>query len=120
MYFYCIFFHTILIVAQNAQRYNFTIIPECYSVSSVMFMICTSPGVCFVCLQTNSTKFISPIVIHSKYLFWLKLYSDSEYTDTVSLFGFCPLIHIVHIMFLKCQNAKTQSYSTFLCTCIDL
>ena len=35
--FHCVLFHTILTVAQNTWRGNFTIIPECYSVYSVVF-----------------------------------------------------------------------------------
>ena len=37
MYFHCIFIHTILTVAQNTLRVNFTVIPECYSIYLVVF-----------------------------------------------------------------------------------
>ena len=46
MYFHCVFFHTILTVAWNTWRGNFTIIPEWYSISLVVFIIWTSL-VCF-------------------------------------------------------------------------
>ena len=44
MYFCCVFFHTILTVAQNIQMDHLTIIPDCYNVYLVIFPTCASPG----------------------------------------------------------------------------
>ena len=44
MYVCCVFFHTILTVAQNTWMAPLSIIPECYSVYLNIFPICTSPG----------------------------------------------------------------------------
>ena len=52
--------------------------------------ICDSPGVHFLCSQFNRMKFGCLTVIHIKFLFWSKLYSGSENTDTASLFGLSP------------------------------
>ena len=84
MYFHCVFFHIILTVVQNTQRTNFAIIPKCYSVYLVVFA--------WECLSTPGA--IELFLL--KLLFCSKLYSGSEYTDTVLLFDFMPLALIVH------------------------
>ena len=89
MYFHCAFSHTILTVAQNTQRGNFTIIPECYNVYLVVFPICASPDVCFEQPKSNNTKSVHPIGLSMLKLFFCsKLYSGNKYTETVSSFGF--------------------------------
>ena len=96
MYFHCVFFYTILTMAQNTQRAYLTVIPECYSGYFVVFPICISPGM-FCTPQGDNTKNVHPIeLVMLKLLFCSKLYSGSEYTDTVSSFGFIPLAPIVH------------------------
>ena len=61
MYFCCAFFYTILTVAQNTQRGNFIIIPECYIVSLVYFDHLYSPGVYHAISKTDSVKYFHPI-----------------------------------------------------------
>ena len=83
MYFHCLFFHVILTVAQNTQRANVTIIPECYNVSLVVFSSVPSLGV-FWEPQGNNTESIYLIQLFiPKFLLWSKLYSGNEYTDIV-------------------------------------
>ena len=43
-----VFFHTILTVEQNTWMAYYTILPECYSIYLVIFIICTSPEGCFI------------------------------------------------------------------------
>ena len=44
MYIHCVFFHTILAVAQNTQICILSVIPECNSFSLVINTICDSLG----------------------------------------------------------------------------
>ena len=76
-------------------RGNFTIIPECYSVYLVVFATCTSLG-CFEHPRVIVLKVYPIEVFILKLLSCSKLYSDSEYTDTVLPFGFIPLALVVH------------------------
>ena len=85
------FCHNILTVPQNTQRCNFHIIPECYSVFSVIFTIFASPGVCFVYFQTDRAKFVHPVEF-----FIVNLYFDQNFTVTVSTLAlFCHLVFIL-------------------------
>ena len=66
MYFHCVFFHTILTVAQDIQRGNFIIFPECYSVLLVVFSPLHLPWMCFKELQGNSTESVHTIVMYTR------------------------------------------------------
>ena len=113
MHIHCVFFHTILTMAQNIQRGNFTIFPESYS---VVFLICVSPGMCFECPSGNRTESVHPIELSIlKLLFCSKLYSDSEYTDTVLLFGLIPLALIIHISNSNARLPMAIIFFTFMC-----
>ena len=96
MYFHCLFFHTTLTVAQNTQRANFTIIPECHSVNLVVFLS-VPPLVCSEHPYGDNTESIHPTELFIlQLLFHSKLYSGGEYTNTVLSFGFILLALIIN------------------------
>ena len=49
-----------------------------------------------------------------KLLFCSKLYSGSEYTDTVSTFGFIPLALVVHTCIISAIVPKVIIFGTFI------
>ena len=69
--------------------------------SAIMLFSCFSllylPWECFEHPQGDYTKSVHLIELFIlKLLFCSKLYSGSEYTNTVSLFGFIPLALVIH------------------------
>ena len=73
------------------------IIPECNSFHLTINTIFSCPGVCFAHTKFDRMKFGHPIELFiANLLFCSKLYSDSEYTGTISLFDFSPIAQIVH------------------------
>ena len=110
MYFHCVFFHTILTVAQNTWIGKLTIIAECYGVSLVIFTIFVSSGVCFEHPKTDSTKFICPKELSLSKVFFHQ--NCKVIVSTLAVFS-CWLYSFntdQPYMYLKCQSTKSCHY----------